>query len=941
MRKKLLTLLLVGGSSFAMAQNSPSAIMLDKNLLNQSAPYDNKAYDGTEISTNLNRPANPQQGMSAGRVNTNETIVGTTTYDLQSNNSVQNRIKRYSDGTIALGWTYSSQFTMAFPDRGTGYNYFDGTSWSPNPTSRVETQRSGWPSITGTNAGKEFIVNHNTDVEQLYVVNRANKGTGPWIEGTYAGPTPDGNWWPRAIVGGANGETVHLFSLTYPVANGGSLYQGQDGAITYSRSLDGGNTWDIDHIVLPGMESAFYSGFSADEYNIDANGDVVAFVTGSATRDVILMKSVDNGTTWTKTVIWEHPIPLWDTSVDISDINGDGVADTISACDGALAVVIDNDDVCHVTYGNMRYLNDDITSGGLSFFPFTSGLLYWNENRGFACPEFIADLVDDNGDGEFNLPPGADIPLYFTSLTSFPSMAVGTDNSIYVSYSGLVENTDNGLGQPYRNLYIIKSSDGGQTWTEPTNIINDDFTEAIMASLDRNVDNKIRLVYQRDEEPGLAVRGDEDPIALNEIVYLEMDVTELTTAISPSLGSVACINPCPEIFVSFTTTPDSCELGFGTATVTVDSGAVAPFTYSWNTSPVQTGATATGLTARTYTVNVRDSIGCTTQETVVVSNVGVAPGLTATITETSACGENDGSIAIAAANGTTFDYVWSHDSTVTTALADSLESDFYTVFVTNDNGCIDSLTTFVNDGGAPTVDFDVTDVDCRGEASGEIVASVASASGNETFTWNNGTVGATNSNLVAGTYFVLFEDGLCQTYTSTTVSQPATSLSMSLDFATGSNAGAQNGIISVVVAGGTPPYSYTIDGTPGSGALFSGLNPGNYLIQVEDANGCTVSNTYNVELTFVSVEDESFVTDMNIYPNPVKENLTINFVSNKSENIQIRMMNMNGQLVYEQQLNHFTGEFVKVLDMASFAQGMYILQFVSDKDAFTKKIIKN
>ena len=40
------------------------------------------------------------------------------------------------------------------------------------------------------------------------------------------------------------------------------------------------------------------------------------------------------------------------------------------------------------------------------------------------------------------------------------------------------------------------------------------------------VDDKIRIVYQKDFEPGLA-RGDEDIIDLNEIVYLEIDTAGL------------------------------------------------------------------------------------------------------------------------------------------------------------------------------------------------------------------------------------------------------------------------------------------------------------------------------------------------------------------------------------------------------------------------------
>ena len=41
------------------------------------------------------------------------------------------------------------------------------------------------------------------------------------------------------------------------------------------------------------------------------------------------------------------------------------------------------------------------------------------------------------------------------------------------------------------------------------------------------VDDKIRIIYQKDFEPGLAVRGDEDMVDINDIIYLEIDTVGL------------------------------------------------------------------------------------------------------------------------------------------------------------------------------------------------------------------------------------------------------------------------------------------------------------------------------------------------------------------------------------------------------------------------------
>ncbi|MBN3036696.1 MAG: hypothetical protein JW861_14015, partial [Bacteroidales bacterium] len=73
-----------------------------------------------------------------------EEQIGTTRYDHQANGTLSNRITMFDDGAIGAVWTMGFQ-EPSFPDRGTGYNYSDGTSWGPLPTQRIESVRTGWP----------------------------------------------------------------------------------------------------------------------------------------------------------------------------------------------------------------------------------------------------------------------------------------------------------------------------------------------------------------------------------------------------------------------------------------------------------------------------------------------------------------------------------------------------------------------------------------------------------------------------------------------------------------------------------------------------------------------------------------------------------------------------------------------------------------------------
>ncbi|NCO56448.1 MAG: hypothetical protein GW876_13770, partial [Bacteroidetes bacterium] len=89
--------------------------------------------------------------------------IGSTSYDLQTNNCVDSRCHLFPDGTVGATWTFGTT-PGNYPERGTGYNYFDNTSWTiavPTPA-RIENKRTGWPSYAalGTNEEGEVVIAH-------------------------------------------------------------------------------------------------------------------------------------------------------------------------------------------------------------------------------------------------------------------------------------------------------------------------------------------------------------------------------------------------------------------------------------------------------------------------------------------------------------------------------------------------------------------------------------------------------------------------------------------------------------------------------------------------------------------------------------------------------------------------------------------------------------
>jgi len=554
MKQKILLLAgLLMVSGIGMAQNKmlqPAPYRFTGSAVNKAIPVPRALSEGTGAPY-ANERARRYAAATPLKATVSEQIIGYTYYDLQTNASIREGIRNNGDGTISCVWTMAPD--PAFAQRGTGYNYFDGSNWGSPPTARLEAVRTGWPSIGVTGTGKEVIVSHMTANPGIDYLSCTAKGTLAWSENmTILGAGPDDTW-SRLAVGGTNNDVVHVIANGTGVST--NAYNGQLGPIFYSRSTDNGVTFPVVRTIIPPLDSSHYFGFGGDSYSIDTHGDNVVVGASDFSTDVVIAKSTDNGNTWTSQVIFPFPIPFYDDATMITDtVPMDGIIDTLLAGAGDIHVRFDNNGLIHAWFSVIRVIDDDIP-GALSYFPVTDGLYYWNENMGTNPPMLIAYAPDLNGDGVITLPdasslcPSDPFPfgLYRGGVTQMPTAGFDAANNIYLSYHTVDELSDTlAYYKCFKHSYIIKSLNGGATWTAPEDALdpvyitqpNDaPFLECVFPNMAKLVDANIHMVYQRDFAPGhaLATAGTCDYTnntgQVSDIVYTEFAPGDIPTAV--------------------------------------------------------------------------------------------------------------------------------------------------------------------------------------------------------------------------------------------------------------------------------------------------------------------------------------------------------------------------------------------------------------------------
>jgi gliding motility-associated-like protein len=200
----------------------------------------------------------------------------------------------------------------------------------------------------------------------------------------------------------------------------------------------------------------------------------------------------------------------------------------------------------------------------------------------------------------------------------------------------------------------------------------------------------------------------------------------------------SCITCNTPISSSVTSVNIKCK-GDSTGSITVAaSGGTAPYTYQWSGyASSQTGATASGLPAGTYSVIVSDQSCYADTHTVVITEPAAALLAEVSPADTILCLEENTTLTALVSGGTPpYSYLWSNGNSNSSQQVSPLVSTNYTLTVADSNNCSADTTATIS-VNIPSSQFTAANA-CLNDSAHFINSSSVNMGSIVSYTWNFG-----------------------------------------------------------------------------------------------------------------------------------------------------------------------------------------------------------
>jgi hypothetical protein len=91
--------------------------------------------------------------------------------------------------------------------------------------------------------------------------------------------------------------------------------------------------------------------------------------------------------------------------------------------------------------------------------------------------------------------------------------------------------------------------------------------------------------------------------------------------------------------------------------------------------------------------------------------------------------------------------------------------------------------------------------------------------------------------------------------------------------------------------------------------------------------------------TVIRLEGGSAIANLDVYPNPSRDIFNVSFTSEDVQDLEVRVINVVGEVVYTENLQQFVGEYTKAIDLVTYTKGIYFLEITTNNGVVNKKLI--
>ncbi|MEX2596964.1 MAG: T9SS type A sorting domain-containing protein, partial [Salibacteraceae bacterium] len=252
-------------------------------------------------------------------------------------------------------------------------------------------------------------------------------------------------------------------------------------------------------------------------------------------------------------------------------------------------------------------------------------------------------------------------------------------------------------------------------------------------------------------------------------------------------------------------------------------------------------ATATGLSAGSYTVTITDDNGCTDTETVSITEPGLLVASIIFEVDVNCAGDSTGmAVATALGGATPYSYAWPSGFLAANDTLSGLPAGLYTVTVTDANGCSDTSTALIQQNTNLSISLDsIAGANCVESSDGFAQVTAGGGVSPYAYSWPVGGTSSSNSTLPIGNHCVTITDAvgcfdtLCFTINAI---NPSPEINLGNDTSLCGNT-------FILDAGSASGYLWS---SGGNGQLDTVSANGVYSVTIADSNGCTSADTINV-----------------------------------------------------------------------------------------------